>query len=959
MKLDPAQLRTLSGLLDDALDLPEEEQRAWLDSLGQEFASLKPLLEQMLARRDSVETGDLIDTLPQFDLGDDDVDRGSDFSAGAALGPYRLLRELGRGGMGEVWLAERSDGLVRRPVALKLPAIAGARRSLAERFTRECEILAPLTHPHIARLYDVGFTADGQPYLALEYVEGATITAYCDEQRLDLRARVGLFLQVLEAVQYAHSNLILHRDLKPSNILVTPAGEVKLLDFGIAKLMTDGSAHETELTQLGGRALTLDYASPEQIVGAPLTTASDVYSLGVVLYELLAAERPYRLKRGTRGELEEAIAAADPVAPSRAALSDSAAGARATSLPKLRRALAGDLDTIVLKALRKDSRQRYPAASALADDLQRNLSGLPILARPTSTWYRATRFVRRHAVAVAAASVVAVALVAAAIVSLTLMQRAEQAAATAKREASVATAEQGFLTDLFRANTVEQHFDKQTRDLTAAELLDRGALTIDSSLDDAPAAKASLLQLMGQMYEELGLNDRSLAMHEKSVKQAAKVYGEDSREFALALLEKAWVSNRIDKSSDAPREMIERAKRILAAKAPDSEDYAEALYMESHVLQSSDAARAVAAGEEAVRIIDRLGATDKRAAFARTELGISYRAQGNLAKATSIMLTALAEYERLYGTDYPDVAFLHEQLGVLLRLQLRLAEAEDHLRRAVAIYEKYPFQRRRGVAVDRFQLGALLAQRGRYAEAYAECEAAKDARTDANDGYPLAPQQVRVGCGALHLAQGDGGRGISEIEAAFADPAPFGRRSILPAAAVNEYLAGGYLQVGDLANARAATDRALDLAAKDGVPPIRAIWIALRDAEVTAREGNPQLGLQKIDDATRRYPIAASNASARMDLALSRARILSVASRPAEVVETLAPWLDRPLDQGIELPPAVRGEMQLLAGEALAASSPAAARRRLIEAETTLAANDVPSSLRLKRVRADLARLPG
>jgi tetratricopeptide (TPR) repeat protein len=323
------------------------------------------------------------------------------------------------------------------------------------------------------------------------------------------------------------------------------------------------------------------------------------------------------------------------------------------------------------------------------------------------------------------------------------------------------------------------------------------------------------------------------------------------------------------------------------------------------------------------------------------------------------MLTALAGYERLYGPDYPDVAFLHEQLGVLLRLQLRLAEAEDHLRRAIAVYEKYPFQRRRGVAVDRFQLAALLAQRGRYAEAHAECEAVENARTNANDGYPLAPQQVRVGCAVAHVAQGDGKRGLAEIEATFADPTPFGRRSIMPGAAVNEYLAGGYLQVGDLANARAATDRALELAAKDGVPPIRAIWIALRDAEVTAREGRADLGLQKIDDAARRYPIAASNASARMDIALSRARILSAAQRPAQVVETLEPWLDRPLEPGVELPPAVRGEMQLLAGEALAASSPPAARRRLIEAETTLAANDVPSSARLKRVRADLARLPG
>jgi serine/threonine-protein kinase len=959
MNLDPSQLHTLSSLLDEALDLSGAERQAWLDKLAQEFAPLKPLLERMLARRDALETDDFISTLPRFDLADRDTARETEFAPGKVVGPYCLLRELGRGGMGEVWLAERTDGLVRRPVALKLPAIAIARRTLVDRFTRECEILALLTHPHVARLYDVGFTAEGQPFLALEYVEGLPITAYCDEQRLDLDARVRLFLQVLEAVQFAHSNLILHRDLKPSNVLVTPAGEVKLLDFGIAKLMTDGTARETELTQLGGRALTLDYASPEQVAGATLSTASDVYSLGVVLYELLTGARPYRLKRGTRGELEEAIAAVDPPPPSRVAVSGAAALARRAGAAKLSRGLVGDLDNIVLKALHKQPEQRYSSAAAIAEDLQRHLSGLPILARPASTWYRATRFVRRHAVAVSAGVVVAVALVAASIVSWTLMQRSERAAAEARREATIATAEQNFLSDLFRTNTVDQHFDKQTRDLTASELLDRGALTIDKSLNDAPGAKASLLQLMGEMYEELGLPDRALEMHEKSVDQAARVYGTDSREYALALLEKAWVSNRIDKNSEAPLKMVEQAKSILAAKVPGSEDYAEALYMESHILQTSDAARAVAAGEEAVRIVNALGATDKRAAFAKMELGIGYRAQGDLAKATLAMHAAVADYERLYGPDYSDVAYLDEQLAIVLRLQLRLAEAEEHIRRAIAIYEKYPFQRRRGVAVDRFQLAAILAQRGRYAEAYAESAAAEAARTGPNDGYPLAPQQVAVARGAMRQLQGDGERGIAEIETAYADRAPFGRRSIIPPAAVNEFLAATYLSIGDTARARAATDLAMDAAAKDGVPPIRAIWIALRDAEVTAREGRPELGLQKVDDAARRHPAAATNASAQMDLALVRARILAIGGRGTEVVETLAPWLDRPLDPGVELPPAVRSEMLLLDGEALAASSPAAARPRLVEAEAALRANDVPSSVRLKRVQSDLSRLRG
>ena len=230
--------------------------------------------------------------------------------------------------MGVVWLAERADGEVKRPVALKLPIISLHNRTLADRFARERDILAQLTHPRIARLYDAGVTDRGQPYLALEYVEGEKITSYCDTRRLGVKPRLQLFLQVLRAAQYAHTNLIVHRDLKPANILVTKEGDVRLLDFGIAKLLTEGEANETELTRVGGRALTPDYASPEQIAGSTVTTASDVYSLGVVLYELLTGGRPYKLKRDTRSGLEDAILAAEPARPSQAAAGETAAQAR-------------------------------------------------------------------------------------------------------------------------------------------------------------------------------------------------------------------------------------------------------------------------------------------------------------------------------------------------------------------------------------------------------------------------------------------------------------------------------------------------------------------------------------------------------------------------------------------------------------------------------------------------------
>jgi len=314
--------------------------------------------------------------------------------------------------MGSVWLAERADGLFTRQVALKLvhPVLMG--RQVTERFAREREILASLSHPNIAQLFDAGFTEEGQPFLALQYVAGKPITSYCDERRLTVHERLRLFLQVLGAAQYAHTHLIIHRDLKPSNILVTEEGEVQLLDFGIAKLLKAGDARETELTQLGGRVLTPDYAAPEQIVGGPITTAADVYALGVILYELLTGERPYRLKRDSRGALEEAILGADPVAPSHVKLSETAAQARATSPKRLARALRGDLDTIAMKALKKTPGERYATADAFGEDVVRFLRGDVVLAQRDSVGYRALKFTRRHRAGIAAVGILIVTMAA-------------------------------------------------------------------------------------------------------------------------------------------------------------------------------------------------------------------------------------------------------------------------------------------------------------------------------------------------------------------------------------------------------------------------------------------------------------------------------------------------------------------------------------------------------------------
>ena len=399
-EIDRGRWDELNQLLDAVLDQPPSQRDQWIETLPPQYAALKPRLRDLLLHAEHSGDSDFLNTLPKVALDAREVDEalGGGDRPGDTVGPYRLIRELGSGGMGAVWLAERGDGLINRPVALKLPHGAWRRAGLAERMARERDILASLAHPNIARLYDAGLTAEGQPFLAIEYVEGRPIDEYCRDQQFDLRSLLQLFVQVANAVAYAHAKLVVHRDLKPANILVTADGQVRLLDFGIAKLLEEGQAKETRLTELSGRALTPDYASPEQILGEPLTIASDVYSLGVILYELLCGKRPYKLDRDSRGALEDAIVQADPAQPSD------------VSERPWRRSLRGDLDTIVLKALKKKPEERYATVHALVDDIERHLTARPVLAQPDSRWYRVRKFVARNTLAVGAAAAILAAI---------------------------------------------------------------------------------------------------------------------------------------------------------------------------------------------------------------------------------------------------------------------------------------------------------------------------------------------------------------------------------------------------------------------------------------------------------------------------------------------------------------------------------------------------------------------
>ncbi|HEY1327617.1 MAG TPA: serine/threonine-protein kinase, partial [Casimicrobiaceae bacterium] len=708
MKMPLAQWQAVSSLLDEALALPPNERAAWLDTVGLEDDTLRTFLRDLLDRPADRETADLIDTLPALDR----LPKPTHWTPGAIVGPYRLLREIGRGGMGAVWLAERADGVLKRAVALKLPIVAVARDVLAERFARERDILASLTHPNIARLYDAGFAADGQPYLALEYVDGEPLTHHCDRRRLPLRARLELFRQVLAAVQHAHANLALHRDLKPSNILVTAAGDIKLLDFGIAKLMAEGRAQATALTQASGRALTPDYAAPEQILGAPLSTAADVYALGVVLYELCTGRRPYRLRRGTKSELEDAIVAQDVARPSSVVTADAAAR-HATTSRKLARAVAGDLDTIIAKALRKPAAERYPSAEAFAADLARHLDGQPVLARPAGRWYRARKFALRNRFALAAGGAVGAAIVAGASVAL-------WQAHVARTEAARAHASQDFLVRLFERTARNNPGGAAAADTTVRQLLDIGSRQLIDDTRDDPDLAFDLLQLLARLNTELDLIEPAERLSERAVAVARERHGAESLPYAEALAEKANVLYRAAHYADA----IGAAQEALRI-AERSPRESAALRARTHLIvgnsqyqiDASKPAEAQRHLELALALLKDMASTSEDRSRAAYFLAWIAESQREFASAEAYYRDGIEAGTANFGERSFIVAMGYEGLSDMLRTAQRLPEARAAIEHALSIYEYVLGPRHGTIAFARANLALTLAATGQRAEA--------------------------------------------------------------------------------------------------------------------------------------------------------------------------------------------------------------------------------------------------
>ncbi len=688
MRIDQATWTRISPLLDLALDRPTSELPAWLETLSREQPDAAPLIRQLLDRQAAIETDDFLTSLPQIRgplPADEDRSSTTVHAPGRRVGVYVLESQLGRGGMGTVWRARRDDGLLNRTVALKLPIAGPFQQDFIERFARERDILATLAHPNIARLYDAGITEDGQPYLAMEYVEGLPLATYCSEQRAGIAQRLALFTQILEAVKYAHSRLILHRDIKPSNILVTAAGKACLLDFGIAKLINVGNQGTLELTQFAGRPLTPIYASPEQIAGAALTVASDVYSLGVLLYELLSGERPYRLSRNSVAALEEAILRADAVRPSQAIRDPKITGAiGGLSVAKLRRALSGDLDNIILKALKKDPAQRYPTVDAFADDLQRHLSGLPVRARPDSALYRLGKFVARQRYAVGGTVVVALALVAATILSVRQARIAREQAAIAGREATRAQAVQDFLLDIFRTNTHLQRDALKARQTTAREMLDIGAARVGERLKDTPEVAAEVLMTLGDMYTQMGLDSEASRLRLQRIAALKRAQGPASEDLADALLDYVVDISATAERSRIPAVLQEVATVLDTIGDRDSEMRA-GLWMElGNYVEFTAPEKMLALEEDAVRLLATHHADSWTYQLALDKAAQAQFELGNYAESESLYRRSLQDvHRRESGTSAWEITPLAGIAAVQVALG-KIADAELNYRASLA-----------------------------------------------------------------------------------------------------------------------------------------------------------------------------------------------------------------------------------------------------------------------------------
>jgi eukaryotic-like serine/threonine-protein kinase len=681
MKIDPATWPKLSKLLDEWLDVPTDSRSSWLANLGSEYSDVLPALRQLLDSQANVDD-DFLKTLPKFD------EPRLALSSGQRLGPYRILSAIGRGGMGVVYRAERDDGKFEQRVAIKVISGGLNTPALVERFRLEYRILASLEHPNIARLLDAGGTEDGLPYFVMEYVEGLPIDRLCAERKFSVPDRLRLFLQVCDAVQFAHQKLIVHRDLKPDNILVTEQGIPKLLDFGIAKVLCEVPGRN-EATLM---AMTPDYASPEQVRGELIGTATDVYSLGCVLYKLLAGVAPHQLQGKSPAESVHAICEEEPRTPSR-----------------LNSELGRDEDNILQMAMRKEAQQRYRSVEQFGADIGRYLSNEPVLARPASVGYRLQKYGRRHRIGVA---------VAAGLVVLSAGFAAVQSAQLRRitRERNRADRVTEFMSGMFR---VSDPGEARGNSVTAREILDRASKDIDTGLAKDPELQAQMMNVMGQVYGNLGLYVRAQPLLTRALDIRRRILGPSHPQTLNSMDELALNLNRQGHFSEAEkvlRDTLDLRRRLLGGEQPDTLKTMSNLAIT--VTVQSRYAEAERLHSETLDLERRvLGPDHPETLRSMTNLANTLSREGRYPAAEKLQRETLQKQRRVLGPEHPETLVSIVRLANILSHQGRYTEAEKLQKETLDIQRRVLGPEHPATLVTMTDLGVSLLQQSRYAEA--------------------------------------------------------------------------------------------------------------------------------------------------------------------------------------------------------------------------------------------------
>lgn len=665
--MDADRWKLLSQVYAESLERDGDARSAYLDEVCLDDPALRSEVERMLAA-----DPDAVDRIAS----EASASLGSAWE-GRSVGPYRIVREHAKGGMGRVFVAERADGSFDQTVALKVLHSALASDEIVERFQQERQILARLQHPNIATLLDGGITDDGQPWFAMEFVEGRPIDRYADDERLSIDQRLRLFRDVCRALVYAHGALVVHRDLKPDNILTTDDGHARLLDFGIAKLLEDGDQH-TEGTNL--LALTPAYASPEQVRGEPIGTASDIYSLGVILYELLTGTRPYELPSAQPLEVVKVVCQENPPRPSTRVLetvsrpheSDDAGYLRRTDARRLHRRLSGDLDVICLKALRKEPERRYHTVQELLDDIDRHLDGRPVRARPATLGYRLSKGVRRHRWPVAGAAAV---VLTATTLGTYYTGRVRAERDIAQVQAARATEVADFLQSLFEVVDPEESLGET---VTARELLDAGAARIDEGLAGQPEVQATMLGVIGNVYGSLGLSRESASLLERAVELNRQVHGPDHEAYGTSVISLASTTQDIGDLEVAGARFREGIAVLEGALEPDDPMIGDAVRMYAYWLETNgEYEEAVAQYRRGIDLMrSGVAPEDERLIAAMGAYGNLLRQLDRRDEAEPILREVLEIQERTLGPRHPDTAGTMRELAALLRDQGEYEESE-------------------------------------------------------------------------------------------------------------------------------------------------------------------------------------------------------------------------------------------------------------------------------------------